>query len=86
MHSRVEAFVIVRFHSGVVLTSERMRTQPESKPPLSGVQGLKAESCKHCIAVHYDRRPTHLAAVDWVMEWLPGLKRSVKLSARHTCA
>jgi hypothetical protein len=33
--------VIVRFHSGISVSEERISTQPESKPPVSGWQGLE---------------------------------------------
>ena len=43
-HLRAVALVMVTFHSGVGLTpAAGMKTQPESNPPLNGVQGLEIE-------------------------------------------
>lgn len=37
---RLESSVIVRFHSGITVSPAGIWTQPESKPPVSGSQGL----------------------------------------------
>ena len=39
-NGRLESSVIVRFHSGISVSGSRIWTQPESKPPASGWQGL----------------------------------------------
>lgn len=38
---RLESSVIVRFHSGITDVPAGIWTQPESKPPASGWQGLE---------------------------------------------
>ncbi len=40
LHLRLEAFVTVRLNCGAGVPGPGMKTQPESKPPLSGVHGF----------------------------------------------
>ena len=39
-NGRLESSVIVRFHSGISVSPDGTKTQPESKPPVSGSHGL----------------------------------------------
>ena len=39
-NGRLESSVMVRFHSGISVSPAGTKTQPESKPPVSGSQGL----------------------------------------------